>query len=61
MTTPPLQDISPPNDERSDEEWLAELNRRAAQVRRCDTRGVPWALVRDELLAKLRQYRGSKV
>ncbi|MEO8183567.1 MAG: addiction module protein [Deltaproteobacteria bacterium] len=49
-----LQSIEGPDDDRSDEEWLAEVNRRAERVRRGEANGKPWAAVRDELRAKLR-------
>lgn len=49
--------IDGPNDNRSDAEWLAEVNRRAERVRRGEVHGKPWPNVRDELLAKLRALR----
>jgi hypothetical protein len=44
-----------PPDDVSDDEWLAELNRRADSVRRTERVGEPWSLVRDELLAELKR------
>jgi len=50
-----LQSIEGPNDDRSDEEWLADLNRRANRVRRGEANSKPWPVVQDELRAKLRK------
>ena len=50
-----LQSVEGPVDDRSDEEWLAEVNRRADRVRRGEANGKPWPVVRDELRTKLRK------
>jgi putative addiction module component (TIGR02574 family) len=50
-----LESVEGPPDQVSDEEWLAELNRRADSVRRGESVGQPWPLVRDELLAELKK------
>jgi len=50
-----LESVQGPPDDVSDDEWLAEVNRRAASVRRGESGGEPWSLVRDELLAELKK------
>jgi putative addiction module component (TIGR02574 family) len=50
-----LESLEGPDEETSDDEWLAEINRRAESVRRGKTIGEPWPLVRDELLAELKK------
>lgn len=50
-----LESVEGPPDDISDDEWLAEVNRRADSVRRGETVGEPWSLVRDELLAELKE------
>jgi len=49
-----LESVEGPDDV-SDDEWLAEVNRRADSVRRGESVGEPWPLVRDELLAELKK------
>jgi len=50
-----LESIEGPRDDVSDDEWLAEVNRRADSVRRGEDASEPWALVRDELFAELKK------
>ena len=50
-----LESVEGPADDVSDDEWLAEINRRADSVRRGENVGEPWSLVRDELLAELKK------
>jgi putative addiction module component (TIGR02574 family) len=50
-----LESVEGPPDDVGDEEWLAEINRRADSVRRGESVGEPWSLVRDELLAELKK------
>ena len=50
-----LESVEGPTDNVSDDEWLAEINRRADSVRRGESVGEPWSLVRDELLAELKK------
>jgi putative addiction module component (TIGR02574 family) len=50
-----LESLEGPEDDASDDEWLAEINRRADSVRRGESAGEPWTVVRDELLAELRK------
>jgi putative addiction module component (TIGR02574 family) len=50
-----LESVEGPPDDVSDDEWLAEVNRRADSVRRGESVGEPWSLVRDELLAELKK------
>ena len=50
-----LESLEGPPDDVSDEDWLAEINRRAERVRRGESQGEPWHVVRDELLAELRK------
>jgi hypothetical protein len=50
-----LESLEGPADETSDDEWLAEINGRAENVRRGESIGEPWPLVRDELLAELKR------
>jgi putative addiction module component (TIGR02574 family) len=50
-----LESVEGPPDEVSDDEWLAEINRRADSVRRGESVGEPWSVVRDELLAELKK------
>lgn len=50
-----LESVEGPPDDVSDDEWLAELNRRADSVRRGESLSEPWSLVRDELLAELKK------
>jgi putative addiction module component (TIGR02574 family) len=50
-----LESVEGPADDVSDDEWLAEVNRRANSVRRAENVGEPWSLVRDELSAELKK------
>ena len=50
-----LESVEGPPDHVSDDEWLAEVNRRADSVRRGESVGEPWPLVRDELLSELKK------
>jgi putative addiction module component (TIGR02574 family) len=50
-----LESLEGPPDDVSDDEWLAEINRRAESLRRGESVGEPWPLVRDELLAELKK------
>jgi hypothetical protein len=50
-----LESLNGAPDTASDEEWLAEINRRADRSVRRDSQGEAWTTVRDELLAELRK------
>jgi putative addiction module component (TIGR02574 family) len=50
-----LESLEGPPDHVSDDEWVAEINRRAESVRCGESVGEPWPLVRDELLAELKK------
>jgi putative addiction module component (TIGR02574 family) len=50
-----LESVEGPADDTSDDDWIAEINRRAESVRRGESVGEPWPLVRDELLAELKK------
>lgn len=50
-----LESLEGPPDDVSDEDWLAEINRRAERVRRGESQAEPWHVVRDELLTELRE------
>jgi len=48
-------DVGDDPDQRSDEEWLVEINRRAARAARGESHSQPWPAVRDALLSDLKQ------
>jgi len=50
-----LESVEGPADDVSDDEWLAEINRRADGVRLGESVSEPWSLVRDQLLAELKK------
>jgi hypothetical protein len=50
-----LESVEGPPDDVDDDEWLAEINRRADGVRRGESVGERWSAVRDELLPELKK------
>jgi hypothetical protein len=50
-----LESVEGLPDDVSGDEWVAEINRRADSVRRGESVGEPWSVVRDELLAELKK------
>lgn len=50
-----LESVEGPPNDANDDDWLAEINRRADSVRRGESVSESWAHVRDELLRELKK------